>query len=81
MVELLSYALIYLNELDKFLVQLHDGKKRILDSEINTYNLLFLLERNDLCVQSLQSLLQLILLLEDGHLVLFLNGKLHLTDL
>jgi len=58
MVQLLSDALIDLNELDEFLVQ----------------NLLFLLQFRNFLVELLQPLFEFLLVLKDGELVLLFNG-------
>ena len=65
MIQLLSDPLIDLNELDQFLVQ----------------NLLLLLELHNLPIQLLQSVLQVALVLQNGHLVLLFDGQLHLAHL
>jgi len=46
-----------------------------------TYNFLLLFKRHNLCIQLLQSIFQVFLMLQNGNLVFFLNCKLHFPDL
>ena len=80
MVKLLSDPLIDFDEFDQFLVQLLKfikGKtyEGILQRGTRiTYNLLFLLKLHNLSIQLLQPVLQVGLVLQNGHFVLFLNS-------
>ena len=48
---------------------------------LNTYNLLLLFKLYYLCIELLQPLLKILLVLQDGNLVLFLDSQLHLSNL
>lgn len=78
MVKFLTYALVDLNELDKFLIELKNTSDQTpliqFESSCFTYNLLFLLKLGHLMVQLLKPLLQLFLVFQNGHFILFLNG-------